>query len=211
MSYLSTAKWTDFQEYTVNRIRTAKVDWDPYWHVLIQDTLHPELFEMISNEWPNMYDDAVVTHSNPVGYNQNRKIFHPDHVGVEGFWKEYFYTMISHDAIIDAVYSLEDLNRADCDWCSSSLWEDYAGYSVSNHYDAHTISVAWQLYVYCDGGEKWGTSLNDEQGNQLKRFPFTPNLSWLMRVDANSWHSCDEVDSKVRRSVMGRFMTKQRG
>jgi len=32
-----------------------------------------------------------------------------------------------------------------------------------------------------------------------------------MRVDADSWHSCDPVDCDVRRSIMARFMTKQRG
>ena len=31
-----------------------------------------------------------------------------------------------------------------------------------------------------------------------------------MRVDSHSWHSCDPVDCNVRRSVMARFMTKDR-
>ena len=97
------------------------------------------------------------------------------------------------------------------DYVTASVWEDYAGYSVSNHVDAYTIDPAWQTYIYCSGGEGWGTSLNDSNGNQLKRFRSKPNSGWLMRVDSESWHSCDTVDCDVRRSVMARFMTKQRG
>ena len=53
--------------------------------------------------------------------------------------------------------------------------------------------------------------MNNSEGKQLKRFPFKQNSGWLMRVDADSWHSCDPVDCDVRRSIMARFMTKQRG
>ena len=118
--------------------------------------------------------------------------------------------MIAHEAIIDAAYRLEGLQTG-CDYVTASVWEDYPGYSVSNHIDSYTIDVAWQTYIYCSGGESWGTSLNDCDGRQLKRIPFKPNSAWLMRVDANSWHSCDTVDCDVRRSVMVRFMTKAKG
>jgi hypothetical protein len=32
-----------------------------------------------------------------------------------------------------------------------------------------------------------------------------------MRVDATSWHSCDEIECDLRRSIMVRFMCKDRG
>lgn len=208
MKYLSTEKWAEYRAYTANRIASATVDWEPYWHVLVEDTLHPELFALVEQEWPDF--DAVDYNKNVPGHNQNRKIYQPNNPDGLAFWYAYYNNIIDHEDIRNAVYSLEDLTD-NCDWTSASVWEDYRGYSVSNHYDAHTISVAWQAYVYCDGGEQWGTSLNDVDGNCIKRFPFTPNTSWLMRVDADSWHSCDPVDCDVRRSVMARFMTKSRG
>ena len=204
---LSTSKWKEYRQYTVDKIKNSTVTWEPYWHVLIEDTLHPELFDYVNIEWPDF--EKVDYHRNVPGHNQNRKILNPNQPNGDKFWFEYYNNIIDHKDIIEAVYSLEDLTN-NCSWTSSSIWEDYKGYSVSNHYDAHTISVAWQKYIYCDGGEKWGTSLNDEHGNCIKKFPFKENTSWLMRVDANSWHSCDPVDCNVRRSVMARFMTKDR-
>lgn len=205
---MSTSKWNEFRDYTIDRIETATVDWEPYWHVVIENTLHPELFEAVEIDWPDY--DSVAYNRNVPDHNQNRKIYNPNTSEGIVFWKEYYDNIIDHKDIIEAVYNLEDLTN-DCTWTSSNIWEDYKGYSVSNHYDAYTISVAWQAYVYCSGGERWGTSLNDADGNCIKKFPFTPNTSWLMRVDANSWHSCDPVDCDVRRSIMARFMTKKRG
>ncbi len=208
MQHLSTEKWAEYRAYTSNQIASATVDWEPYWHVLIQDTLHPKLFALVEQEWPDF--DTVNYNKNVPGHNQNRKIYQPDNPDGLAFWYEYYNNIIDHQDIRDAVYSLEDLTDT-CDWTSASVWEDYRGYSVSNHFDAYTISVAWQAYIYCSGGESWGTSLNDAEGNCIKRFPFTANTSWLMRVDADSWHSCDPVDCDVRQSVMARFMTKSRG
>ena len=205
---LSTSKWKEYRQYTVDKIKNSTVVWDPYWHVVINEILHPELFNYVKIEWPDF--SSINTSKNPKGYNQNRNIYNPASKDGIKFWYDYYKNIIDHEDIINAVYSLEALKN-DCSYTTSSLWEDYKNYSVSNHYDAHTISVAWQKYIYCDGGEQWGTSLNDEDGNCLKRFPFTENSSWLMRVDATSWHSCDPVDCNVRRSVMARFMTKERG
>ena len=207
MQHLSTEKWAEYRAYTANQIARATVDWEPYWHVLIQDTLHPELFALVEQEWPDF--DTVDYNKNVPGHNQNRKIYQPNNPDGLAFWYAYYNNIIDHQDVRDAVYSLEDLTD-DCSWTSASVWEDYRGYSVSNHYDAYTISVAWQAYIYCSGGESWGTSLNDAEGNCIKRFPFTANTSWLMRVDADSWHSCDPVDCDVRQSVMARFMTKSR-
>ena len=207
MNNLSTSKWKEFRDYTVDRIRMSTVDWDPYWHVLIPDTLHPDLFQLVKEEWPDF--SKITYYKNPEGFNQNRKIYDPHTSNDLTFWSDYFANIIDHKEIIDAVYNLDGLIH-NCDFTTCSIWEDYKGYSVSNHYDAYTISVAWQSYIYCDGGKKWGTSLNDETGNCIKRFPFVENTSWLMRVDANSWHSCDEVDCNVRQSVMARFMTTSR-
>ena len=204
---MSTSKWAEYRAFTCDKIRNSIVCWDPYWHVLIENTLHPELYELVVKKWP---DFEKINYSNNYHmFNQNRKIYNPDNPDGIEFWKKYYDNLINHKDIVEYVYSLEDLVD-NCDYTTSSLWEDYRGYSVSNHYDGYTISVAWQLYVYCSGGKAWGTSLNDENGKLQKKFPFEPNTSWLMRVDANSWHSCDEVDCDVRRSVMARFMTKER-
>lgn len=207
MENLSTSKWKEFTDYTVNKIETCRVDWDPYWHVVIEDTLHPELFALVENEWPDY--DVVEHRTNVEGFNQNRRYTMAEREDLP-FWYGYYNNIINHPAIVDAVYKLEDIERPDSHYCTSSLWEDYRGYGVNNHYDAHTINVAMQTYVYCDGGERWGTSLNDEDGNELKRFPFKPNLSWIMRVDASSWHSCDPIECDLRRSIMARYMTKER-
>ena len=210
MEHLSTEKWTEFREYTVERFDSTGVDYDPYWHVFIEDILHPELFEIVQIEWPDF--KTCAWNKNVSGQNQQRKIFQPDRddeFQIQ-FWQEYYDNIIAHEEIINAAYRLEGLHTSP-DYVTASIWEDYKGYSVSNHIDAYTIDVAWQTYIYCSGGEGWGTSLNDVDGNQLKRFPFKPNSAWLMRVDADSWHSCDTVDCDVRRSIMARFMTKQRG
>ena len=207
MNNLTTSKWKEYRDYTVDRIVKSTVDWNPYWHVLIENTFHPELFSFIKTEWPDF--ENCNYRKNVKGFNQNRKIYNPNQPDGLPFWYDFYNNIINHKEIIDAVYTLEDLQN-NCCGTTSSVWEDYQGYSVSNHYDAHTIQVAWQAYVYCSGGEGWGTSLNDVSGNCLKKFPFTANTSWLMRVDANSWHSCDEVDCDVRQSVMARFMTKSR-
>jgi len=208
MNNLSTYNWKRFREYTVDRIRNSTVDWEPYWHVVIENTLHPELFALVEQQWPDF--KSIDYNKNPDGFNQNRKYTPLETRRDLPFWQDYYKNIIDHPDIIDAVYSLESLEN-NCSGTTSSLWEDYRGYGVKNHYDGYTISVAWQSYVYCDGGERWGTSINDEHGNEIKRFPFRPNLSWLMRVDANSWHSCDEIECDLRRSIMVRFMCKDRG
>tara|TARA_B100002019_G_C21221340_1_gene574926 strand:+ start:722 stop:1354 length:633 start_codon:yes stop_codon:yes gene_type:complete len=210
METLSTSKWREYRDYTIDRFDSTGVDYDPYWHVFIEDILHPELYETVLMEWPDF--ETCAWAKNVPGQNQHRKIFNPDRDDEHRiqFWQDYFDCMVNDEAIISAAYRLEGLHSLP-DYVTASVWEDYAGYSVSNHVDAYTIDLAWQTYIYCSGGEGWGTSLNDSNGNQLKRFPFKPNSGWLMRVDSESWHSCDTVDCDVRRSVMARFMTKQRG
>ena len=207
MNNLSTYNWKRFREYTIDRIRNSTVDWEPYWHIVIEDTLHPELFALVEQHWPEF--NSIDYYKNPKGFNQNRKYTPLETRKDLPFWQDYYKNIIDHPDIIHAVYSLESLEN-NCTGTTSSLWEDYRGYGVKNHYDGYTISVAWQSYVYCDGGERWGTSINDEHGNEIKRFPFRPNLSWLMRVDATSWHSCDEIECDLRRSIMVRFMCNDR-
>lgn len=207
MNNLSTYNWKKFREYTVDRICSSTVDWEPYWHVRIDNTLHPELFKLVEEHWPDF--EIIAYNKNPDGYNQNRKYTPLETRDDLPFWQDYYRNIIDHEDIIDAVYGLEGLEN-NCTYTNSSLWEDYRGYGVTNHYDGYMISVAWQSYVYCDGGERWGTSINDEAGNEIKRFPFIPNLSWLMRVDATSWHSCDEIECDLRKSIMARFMCDDR-
>lgn len=205
---MSTYNWKKYRDHTVAKIQQATVDYDPYWHVIVNDVLHPELYQLCLEKWPRL-EENLQKEKNYLGMNQNRDIWNLEQDGMP-FWREYFSNLIDHKEIIDAVYSYEGLDKNRCSWRNSSLWSDYKGYSVSNHYDDYTIDVAWQIYMYCDGGEKWGTSMNDEHGNELKRFPFAHNSSWLMRVDAGSWHSCREVDCNERKSIMCRFMTHSR-
>ena len=212
METLSTSKWNEYREYTLDRFDSTGVDYDPYWHVWIEDVLHPELFEFVNMEWPDFESGEWkwAYSNNAIDQNQNRKIYQPNRTNGIQFWKEYYDNMIDNEYIISAAYRLEGMHT-EPDSVTASLWEDYKGYCVGNHVDHYTIDLAWQTYVYCDAGEDWGTRMNDSNGNQLKRFPFKSNCAWLMRVDANSWHSCDPVESSVRRSIMARFMTDQRG
>lgn len=202
---MSTVSWEKYQKYTVNQIKNAKVCWEPYWHVVIEDTLHPELYSLCMANWPDM--QAEMTRTNPEEFNQNRAIHIPELGGID-FWQEYYNNIMAHTDIQQAVYSLEGLEYESDRWTTSSLWEDYAGYGVNNHYDGHTIDIAWQIYMFCDGGEQWGTSITDENDTEIKRFPFRPNLSWLMRVDAFAWHRCDPIQCSLRQSIMIRYMYK---
>ncbi len=208
MKQLSTLKWLEYREYTIDRIQNATVQWEPYWHVHLQDVYHPELFEYINMEWPD-FDSVLGVHDNGGELNPNRRYVIPNRDDLP-FWKQFNDNIIEHADVVDAVYELEQLNRAHCTWVTASIWEDYRGYGIGNHYDAHTIDVAWQTYIYCDGGEHWGTSLNNEAGEEQKRIPFVPNSGWIMNVDCYSWHSADTIECDMRRSVMVRFMTKVR-
>jgi len=202
---MSTINWNDYRQYTIDKINNAVVDYEPYWHVKLDDTLHPELFNLCKQEWPDY--SCVPYTTNHKGFNQNRKFTSPNTKYLP-FYSDFYKNIIDHPDIKNAVYSLEGLDINNFSHTLSSLWEDYKGYGVHNHVDAYKIDVAWQLYVYCDGGEKWGTSLNDEYGNELKKFPFIPNLSWIVRNDAFSWHSCDEIECDLRQSIMARFMSE---
>ena len=208
MQTLSTSKWSEYRDYTVDRIRSSVVDWDPYWHVHITDIYHPELFDYINMEWPD-FDSVTGTHNNPEGMNQNRRYVIPNRDDLP-FWQSFYNNIIDHEHIIDAVYTLEQMDRSVCSSTTASMWEDYRGYGISNHYDAHTIDVAWQTYIYCDGGPTWGTSLNNEAGEEQKHIDFVPNTCWIMNVDCFSWHSAKTIECDMRRSVMVRFMTKTR-
>ncbi len=205
---LSTNKWSEYRNYTINRLLKSSVNYDPYWHVIVNETLHPELFHLCKINWPKVEDN--LHNKNVPGHNQHRDIWNPDREELP-FWREYYNNIICHSNIIDTIYNFEGIDRKNYAYSTSSLWSDYKGYSVNNHYDAYTIDVAWQTYVYCSGGEQWGTSMNDAEGNELKRFPFLPNTCWLMRVDSNSWHSCDEIDCTLRQSIMARLMTTNKG
>ena len=202
---MSTIFWEKYRKYTVAKIQQATVEWEPYWHVVLEDTLDPELFELCKQNWPDM--GTHKTRKNPTEFNQNRAIYIPEQ-GTIDFWQEYYLNIMEHTEIQQAVYGLQGLEYAGDRWTTSSLWEDYAGYGVHNHYDGYTMNLAWQVYVYCDGGEHWGTSLTDKNDQEIKRLPFTPNLSWLMRVDEFAWHRCDPIPCNLRQSIMTRYMYK---
>jgi hypothetical protein len=212
MEHLSTSQWKEYQDYTIERLNSTSVDYDPYWHIFIEDILHPELFELVLEQWPDFQAGQCqwAFSKNAPDQSPNRKIYQPNRPDGYEFWKEYYDNMMDNPNIISAAYGLEGLETTP-DYVTAGVWEDYHGYAVGNHVDHYTIDLAWQTYIYCSGGEGWGTSMNNSEGKQLKRFPFKQNSGWLMRVDADSWHSCDPVDCDVRRSIMARFMTKQRG
>jgi len=190
MNNLSTSKWKEFRDFTVERLKNVTVNWKPYWHVYIQDTLHPELFECTKTFWPK--EDWV---PNNTGLNPNRK--------VNRAWKDYVKNMMVHTDIQQAVYNLEGLEYSGDKKCMDGLYEDTIGYAVGNHVDGHVIQMAWQIYVT---GET-GTNINDKNGNLIKELPFKENCSWIMRNDDSNFHSCDTVKVLSRRSIMARFTT----
>ena len=49
---LSTNKWSEYRNYTINRLLESSVNYDPYWHVIVNETLHPELFHLCKINWP---------------------------------------------------------------------------------------------------------------------------------------------------------------
>ena len=205
--FLSTKIWKKYRDFTINKLKNATVDWNPYWHVVVEETLHPELLHLCNTEWPNFKTITAGTRAQPQGFNQNRSIFIPES-GEIPFWNEYYNNIMCHANIQKTIYAFDELNYENDRWVTSSLWEDYRGYSVNNHYDGHTIDLAWQTYLFCDGGEYWGTCLNDEDGNMLKKIPNIPNLSWVMRVDSYSWHSCEPIECDLRKNIMARYMYK---
>lgn len=202
---MSTISWEKYRKYTVAKIQQATVEWEPYWHVAIESTLHPELYDLCMQNWPDMI--KVNSQKNPQNMNQNRYIYIPE-TGDIDFWKKYYENIMTHTDIQKAVYGLEGLNYTGDRCTTSSLWEDYFGYGVHNHYDSYKINTAWHTYMFCDGGEQWGTSITDENDNEIKRFPFRPNFSWIMRVDEFAWHRCDPIPCNLRQSIMTRYMYK---
>jgi len=190
MEHLSTSKWNLFREYTVDRIRNATVTWDPYWHVVVEDVLHPELFTYVRIVWPEQGWSP-----NNRGLNPNRKI--------HSCWSKYVENIMAHTDIQRAVYNLQGLEYTHDRKVMSGLYEDTVGYAVGNHVDGHVIDIAWQLYV--TGAT--GTNLNDSAGNLIKTVPFKPNSGWIMRNDSGSFHSCDTVQVKSRRSIMLRYLS----
>tara|TARA_R100000008_G_C3576145_1_gene165411 strand:- start:489 stop:1052 length:564 start_codon:yes stop_codon:yes gene_type:complete len=186
--------WQKYRNFTVNKLKKAKVCWEPYWHVVVEDILHHDLLHLCNMHWPT--DNWL---SNTAGLNINRRIYNLQ----SQFWQEYSKNIMSHTDIQQAVYSLEDLNYTRNRVTMGSLYEDTSGYAVGNHVDASQINIAWQLYISGDTG----TNLNDENGTCLKRIPFINNTSWIIRNDSGSWHSCDEITCNLRRTIMVRYMS----
>ena len=82
---MSNINWEKYRNYTVEKIMTSSVEWEPYWHVVIENTLHEDLYEQVRLNWPNMAD--YQTKTNPKGFNQNRRIFIPESGQID-FWQE---------------------------------------------------------------------------------------------------------------------------
>ena len=189
-----TINWQEYQNFTINQIKNAQVCWEPYWHVVIDDTLHPELYEQCMGNWPE--ENWL---KNTPKLSQHRVVYQL-HSSTE-FWQDYYRYIMDHEDIQQAVYTLLDVpyrKRKTMD----HLYMDEHGYAVGNHVDSVAIAVAWQLYIY--GGT--GTNLNTPQGEFKKSIDFRINRSWIIRNDAYSWHSCDTVASKKRLSIMTRYL-----
>jgi len=206
MEHLSTEKWAEYRAYTCEKILGATVLWEPYWHVEIPDILHPKLFEMCVNNWPDLENTESVTWNGLFkGLNENRRYVKTNRHDLNG-WVDFYNNIQNHPEIVSAIWKIPELGIPNCFNVDSSLWEDYRGYEFENHIDASTIGVAWHIYVYAsDDGDGFGTSLNLENGTTVKTFPFRPNFSYFNRVDAAAWHSIKPVDTDVRRSIMTRF------
>lgn len=192
---MSTVSWEKYQKYTVNQIKNAEVCWEPYWHVVVENTLHPELYEQCIANWPE--ENWL---KNTPKLSQCRTVYKLQS-GTE-FWQDYYRYIMDHTDIQQAVYALLDVpyrKRETMD----HLYMDGEGYAVGNHVDSVAIDVAWQLYIY----GTTGTNLNDSAGNLIKTVPFKPNSGWIMRNDSGSFHSCDTVQVKSRRSIMLRYLS----
>tara|TARA_R110001592_G_scaffold43527_1_gene140946 strand:- start:556 stop:1128 length:573 start_codon:yes stop_codon:yes gene_type:complete len=190
MEHLSTSKWNIFRNYTADRIANAIVQWEPYWHVYVENVLHPELFTYVRIVWPES------------GWNPNTKGLNPNRK-TRAVWDKYKFNMMEHTDMQRAVYGLDGLDYTHDRKIMASLYEDTTGYAVGNHVDGHVIDIAWQLYVT----GKTGTNLNDSEGNLIKVLPFKNNSCWIMRNDSGSFHSCDTVEVESRRSIMLRYLT----
>lgn len=212
MKNLSTSNWNLFRNYTVERIRAASVLWEPYWHVEVQDILHPELFALTQSCWPDYDNTSMVTDNSLFEHlSPHRRYTYTNRHDLNG-WVDFYNNIQNHPDIVDAVWSFEQLHLPNCISVDSSLWEDYRGYEFENHVDKSDIGIAWHIYVYCSGeGQNYGTSLNLPDGTKVKTFPFKPNFCYFNRVDAMAWHSIDPVDADLRRSVMTRFNVRRDG
>lgn len=200
---MSTYNWQIFTQYTAENIKNSQVIWEPYWHVLVEDYLHPELLQLCNKNWLDM--DVYANQDQPKSYNQHRRSYNPG-VMDHKFWGLFYENFVQSTEIEDAIYSLEDLSKPNLAPMSCSLWEDTEGYSVSNHVDGTTIHVAWQCYLTDNSLlEPYGTSLTDIGGKIHKQIPYKQNLCWIMRNDAHSWHKCIKVEVPVvRLSLMFR-------
>lgn len=212
MKNLSTKNWNEFRNYTIERIRAAVVLWDPYWHVEVEDCLHPELFELTQTCWPDYDTTALVTDNSFYGHlSPHRRYTYTNRHDLNG-WVNFYNQIQNHPEVVDAIWSFPELHLPDCIMVDSSMWEDYKGYEFENHVDKSDIGIAWHIYVYCSGqGEHYGTSLNLEDGTTIKTFPFRPNFCYFNRVDASAWHSISPVDADIRRSIMTRYQVKRDG
>jgi len=206
--FLSTKIWKKYRDFTINKLKNATVDWNPYWHVVVEETLHPELLHLCNTEWPNFKTITAGTRTQPQGFNQNRSIFIPESGNIL-FWNEYYNNIMCHANIQKTIYTFDELNYENKRWVTSSLWEDYRGYSVSNHYDGHTIDLAWQTYLFCDGGEHWVTSSlwEDYRGYSVSNHydGHTIDLAWqtyLFCDGGEHWGTClNDKDGNMLKKI----------
>ena len=190
---MSTISWKKYREHTINRI--ADICWDPYWHAVINDTLHPDLLHLCNYHWPKGEWSP-----NSKGLNPNRRVYKLQ--SGSGFWQDYYANIMEHKDIQQAIYKLQGLTYTNNRKVMDHLYEDTTGYAVGNHVDSEVIDIAWQLYIAGDTG----TNLNNELGECIKNIPFQSNTSWIIRNDAYSWHSCEEVKCDLRKSIMVRYL-----
>ena len=96
---MSTISWEKYQKYTLDQIKNAEVCWEPYWHVVIENTLHPELYELCMGNWPQ--ENWL---KNTPKLSQHRTVYQLQS-GTE-FWQDYYQYIMDYEDIQQAVYTL---------------------------------------------------------------------------------------------------------
>lgn len=189
------------KEYMVLKIKSGKVCHDPFWHIEINDFLHPDILQLCNINFPEQNYTL-----NPVHYNQNRKSFK-----LTDFWST-LEEFLNNDE-----FKQEIVNHGMIDIPTKSslaIWEDTLGYTVQNHLDNPIIHATVHVYLGNDSRlEKYGTQLMEpkDQGSKiLKQFLYKENFAWITMNTNTTWHGMlTKVDEPVkRRTIMFRYIKK---
>lgn len=193
--------WKKYLDYTIKLVEETPVCMEPYAHIALEQTFHPDLFEQMVAHWPHGHSFWV---NNTQNFNVNRRQMPIPH-NLE-IWDELYHTILCDNNLIQLCYDKFQLVN-DYLFTSATLWEDTAGYEVGAHVDQYKIAIAWQTYITMDKNATGTELYHNNQGSLAKSLPGIPNSGWLMLNDAYSWHGLPKQDiSTPRRSLMNRLM-----